>query len=212
LSKFLEAWRQLPAQRTGDRQTDALGKPERTRRRLLGFAMQLFSERGYEATTAADIAMAAGVSRATFFVYFPTKAALLGEVSREMAELWASEPQPPGERAAERIVRFVAFLFRESESGAIGTALLRDFVETYGDDMSAGSGAGTLPHHAEAMIRQAQAEGDWKADWTPTMLAHHLLGTFTWMLEASKGQEPEAAAAFMMQLVLNGTARPGASG
>ncbi len=169
--------------------------------------MQLFAERGYQETTAADIAAAAGVSRATFFVYFPTKAALLGEVSREMAELWTREPQIPGERAAARIVRFVAFLFRESESGAIGTALLRDFVETYGDDMTAGSGRGTLHHHAEAMIGQAQAEGDWVSDWPATMLAHHLLGTFSWMLERLQAQDPEIAAEAMMRLVMQGAAR-----
>lgn len=47
---------------------------------------------------AAEIAAAADVSRATFFFHFPAKAALLRELSREIAELWAQEPAPPDER------------------------------------------------------------------------------------------------------------------
>lgn len=49
----------------------------RTRAALLAAALDLFEERGYDATTAADIAAAAGVSEMTFFRHFATKAALL---------------------------------------------------------------------------------------------------------------------------------------
>jgi AcrR family transcriptional regulator len=48
-------------------------KKEKTRQALAAAAMRLFAERGYEATTVADIAAAAEVSTRTFFAYFPTK-------------------------------------------------------------------------------------------------------------------------------------------
>ncbi|MFE0024866.1 TetR/AcrR family transcriptional regulator [Amycolatopsis sp. NPDC059021] len=48
-------------------------KKEQTRRSLIGAALRLFDEHGYEQTTVADIAGAAGVSPATFFNYFATK-------------------------------------------------------------------------------------------------------------------------------------------
>ncbi|GAA0942554.1 TetR family transcriptional regulator [Nonomuraea longicatena] len=45
----------------------------RTRRTLMEVALRLFEERGYEATTVAEISAAAEVSPATFFNYFPSK-------------------------------------------------------------------------------------------------------------------------------------------
>ncbi|MGL5819019.1 MAG: TetR family transcriptional regulator, partial [Phycicoccus sp.] len=51
----------------------------RTRQRIHDEAMRLFAERGYAATTVADIARAADIAPRTFFGYFPTKEAVLFE-------------------------------------------------------------------------------------------------------------------------------------
>ena len=48
-------------------------KKERTREQIVDAAMGLFAERGYQATTIADIATAADVARRTFFAYFPSR-------------------------------------------------------------------------------------------------------------------------------------------
>lgn len=48
-------------------------KKQRTRKALIEAALLLFDEHGYEATTTAAIAAAAGVSPATFFNYFASK-------------------------------------------------------------------------------------------------------------------------------------------
>src|SRR3712207_3799091 len=47
------------------------------RARIEAAAYQLFAERGYGATTTAEVATLAGVSPRTLFRYFPTKADLL---------------------------------------------------------------------------------------------------------------------------------------
>ena len=48
-------------------------KGERTRERILDVALDLFRERGYEATTMRMIAKAAGVSLGNSYYYFPSK-------------------------------------------------------------------------------------------------------------------------------------------
>jgi AcrR family transcriptional regulator len=48
-------------------------KRQQTRQQLISAAMQLFEDRGYEQTTVAEIASAAGVSTKTFFNYFASK-------------------------------------------------------------------------------------------------------------------------------------------
>src|SRR5918994_275367 len=55
-------------------------KKQRTRQALRQAAVRLFLERGFEATTIADIAAAAEVAPRTFFSYYPTKEdVVLGE-------------------------------------------------------------------------------------------------------------------------------------
>ena len=44
-----------------------------TRHRIQTTALQLFEDRGFDGTTVADVAAAAGVSHMTFFRHFPTK-------------------------------------------------------------------------------------------------------------------------------------------
>ena len=54
-------------------------KRERTRSEIYSAAMNLFLRRGFEAVTIEEICDAADVARATFFLHFPTKEALLTE-------------------------------------------------------------------------------------------------------------------------------------
>ncbi|GAB3597391.1 TetR/AcrR family transcriptional regulator [Angustibacter peucedani] len=53
-----------------------------TQRRIVDAAVAAFAERGYHATTTRDIALAAGLSPAGLYVHYPSKAAVLAQVSR----------------------------------------------------------------------------------------------------------------------------------
>src|SRR5262249_15531627 len=85
---------------------------ERTRRDLLASARTLFAERGYHATSAADIAAAAGGTERTLFRYFPNKLApvldelipLLPEMAGAVRDRPAAEP--PYQAVCEGIIDF----------------------------------------------------------------------------------------------------------
>lgn len=57
-----------------------------TTKEIIAAAMALFASKGFEAATAEEIAQRAGVSRATFFNYFPQKELILAEFARARME------------------------------------------------------------------------------------------------------------------------------
>ena len=74
--------------------------PVTTRAELEQVALELFTERGFDATTVEDIAAAAEIGRRTFFRYFASKNdAVWGDFDRGLAELRqrlaAADPQQP---------------------------------------------------------------------------------------------------------------------
>jgi AcrR family transcriptional regulator len=56
--------------------------------RLMGAAIELFEEQGYEATTVAEIAERAGLTKRTFFRHFSDKREVLFSGSEELQRLW----------------------------------------------------------------------------------------------------------------------------
>lgn len=82
-----------------------MGRPLASSRSVIeAAAMRLFLERGYGATSVEAIADECGVSRATFFRYFTTKAAVVwGEFDLTIERLRARLSADPGEPWVEAI-------------------------------------------------------------------------------------------------------------
>ncbi len=66
--------------------------------RLGAAAITLFAEQGYDETTIAEIAAAAGLTKRTFFRYFSDKREVLFNGSHELQEIWVGGigAAPPG--------------------------------------------------------------------------------------------------------------------
>jgi AcrR family transcriptional regulator len=90
-------------------------KKQRTREQIVDAAMGLFAERGYQATTIADIAEAADVAPRTFFSYFPSKEAVVfHNVDRDLEGLaTALRDRLPGENAFDALRRWIDGMFDE---------------------------------------------------------------------------------------------------
>ena len=92
-------------------------KKQRTRETIVDAAFALFAERGFEATTIADIAAAADIAPRTFFGYFATKEDVVthdfGDIRTSLrARLQAREP---GETAIDALRAWVAELMRTAD-------------------------------------------------------------------------------------------------
>jgi AcrR family transcriptional regulator len=90
-------------------------KKQRTREQIISAAMSLFAERGYHATTIADIAEAADVAPRTFFSYFPSKEAVVfHNVDRDLDGLASAlRERLPGETVFEALRRWIDAMFDE---------------------------------------------------------------------------------------------------
>jgi AcrR family transcriptional regulator len=77
-------------------QTRPMSKRERTLAALVEHGLDLFERRGYEQTTVAEIARAAGVTEMTFFRYFAAKEHLLLDDPYDPVLIEAIAAEPPG--------------------------------------------------------------------------------------------------------------------
>ena len=84
-------------------------KKERTRRAIEDAAIALFAERGYQATTVADIARAADIAPRTFFAYYRSKEdVLFGDADQMFDELEAHlHERPSGESTFDGLRRWI---------------------------------------------------------------------------------------------------------
>jgi AcrR family transcriptional regulator len=84
------------------------GRSERTRVRLLEAGLELFERSGYDQTTVAQIATAAGVTEMTFFRHYATKAHLLLDDPYDPVIVDAVAAQPRGLPVLIRVTRGLA--------------------------------------------------------------------------------------------------------
>ncbi|HLX03957.1 MAG TPA: TetR/AcrR family transcriptional regulator [Candidatus Binatus sp.] len=184
-------------------------KKGRTRADIYNAAMNLFVHRGFDSVTIEDICDAADVARATFFLHFPAKEALLIEYGeRANDELAAAIAEYRGSATAtirmalkmlaERAVRHtdvVRLVMREM--------LARPRVLSEHDEKAAG-----LVDLLAAIIRRGQKSGEFRRRTEPTVAALTACSAFfaliyTWVRQDGK-IDIEGAVAETLDIILNG--------
>lgn len=176
------------------------------RRRLYDTAIRLISERGYEATTLRDVAVAAGVSVGLLYRYFPSKRsvvlALYDELSAEYA-LQAGQMRPgrwrdrflfalstslrvlaPDRRALSALV---PVLFGDQQEGlfAPSTAFSRIRVQQVFHDAVTSASDAPKPELAGALGR--------------LLYLVHLAVLLWWLLDKSPGQRATTGLVSLLQ-------------
>jgi AcrR family transcriptional regulator len=136
-------------------------KKERTRREIYEAAMRLFARSGFGAVTIADICEEADVGRGTFFLHFPSKAALLYEFNQRVAEDFRAglvEPRAPARAELRALVeRMSVELAAQAE---ITTAMLAEFFASPEAGAAASIQDHALPELVTEIIERGQGRGE----------------------------------------------------
>lgn len=155
-------------------------KKQRTRAALADAAMALFTERGFDQVTVAEVAAAAGVSVNTAFNYFPTKEDLFfdrqGEVEERLAG-WVRERtrgRSPSQAVRDGVLRALA----EGDPTIGLSAEAEAFWRTVDASPALRARARVISERAEAALTAALAEEAPPGDPLPRLLAGALAGTF----------------------------------
>src|SRR5579872_919507 len=96
--------------------------------RLIKAAIELFDEQGYDATTVAEIAQRAGLTKRTFFRHFADKREVLFWGTEHPQGLFeaAIESAPPTANAVESVISgFQVFAARLDEQGEVAARRMR---------------------------------------------------------------------------------------
>lgn len=150
--------------------TDMSAKRRMTHERILTAARDLFSERGYEATTVRAIASAADVSAATVILYGDSKEALFeslyrDEVDRIFADAVSSAP-PPAPLPIQLAHVFTALLRYFDSERAAGSVLLR--LRLFEGTQQAR--ADQMRDGLRALVHRAQQSGRARGDLNPDLI------------------------------------------
>lgn len=159
------------------------------RKEIFQTAAQVFEERGYQATTIADIAEKLGTDRASLYYYVGSKQELFQQVVREAASsnVLAIEALAASKRAAGEKLRLAFTTLMESYSSAypyIHVFLQEKFptLSNEEDDWAQES-KGWSDRYYKAMrkiIKQGVADGEFSVTLPVGLVTMAVIGTINW--------------------------------
>ena len=192
-------------------------KKERTRREIYEAAMDLFARKGFAAVTIAEIAEAADVGRGTFFLHFPSKAALLYEFNQRFAEDFLATLAEPRASAHEELSALVQRMGAELAAKAeIMTAMLAEFFASPETVAAAPRQGSALLAIVIDIITRGQERGEFTRSIDPRLAAAAFFGTSSSIVSGAVFQvgevTPQEVHRQFMQLTFSGLSPSGDPG
>ncbi|HKA15545.1 MAG TPA: helix-turn-helix domain-containing protein [Myxococcota bacterium] len=180
-------------------------KKGRTRTQIFRAAMELFAERGFEPVTVEQICAAADVAKGTFFLHFPSKAALLVEWDRVLAAELADRLRDPRDSALAQYRTLAEQLgehWRRRPDAA--RALLPELLVP-----GAASDHG-LRALVEAVVWRGQERGEFRRNVSARVAAAAFLSACAavFSAEADRRDAPEALRNELLHALLHGISEP----
>ena len=183
-------------------------KKERTRSDIYNAAMNLFLKRGFDSVTIDDICDAADVARATFFLHFPAKEALLIEYGeRANLELAAAIRAYRGNATLSLRMALKMLAERAQRHPDVVRMVVREVIARPAVLSEHDQRTADLVRLLAAIIRRGQAAGEFRKRTHPTVAALTVCAAFfaliyTW---ARHGKiDIESAVAETLDIILNG--------
>lgn len=183
-------------------------KKERTRREIFRTAMSLFAESGYDGVTIEDICRNASVAKATFFLHFENKAALLKDFNDEITQSLI-ERMAGHEGSAEEQLVLLQSAFREAwEANArVMQKMLREFIDQPAPLARSAAVNESIVDLVSQIVRRGQDKGELRPNIAPELVAVSIVSTWSaiaaWWNE-NPGTEGAAASLQIIDITLNG--------
>ena len=192
-------------------------KKERTRREIYEAAMSLFARRGFAAVTIAEICEAADVGRGTFFLHFPSKAALLYEFNQRFAEEFGATLRAPRSSAHDELSALVQRMGDELAAKAeIMTAMLAEFFTSAETLAAAPRRGGALVELVIDIVTRGQERGEFSRTIDPRLAVAAFFGTASSIVSGAVFREgevsPQEIHRQFLQLTFQGLAPAGNTG
>jgi AcrR family transcriptional regulator len=186
-------------------------KKDETRERITQAAIELFTERGFDATTVDDIAAKADVAKGTFFNYFPRKEAVLdavpegiiAQIEQTSGELLAG-PQTSREKLSLFVSEVTRHHLQNRELSRLFLGRLLSAPHDQVENMPA-----RIREVLRALIEQGQARGEFRAEVDASRAGSVIQGAaigtlLAWLCSAPEAFDLEIELQERLKLILEG--------
>ncbi len=190
------------------------GRPGYDQETVLRRAIDLFNERGYDATSIADLARDLGLTKSAIFHHVSSKEDLLAAALDEALTGLASATQTAvgaghGASAYERLVATVAESVRILAAHLPAVTLLLRVRGNSAVELAALHRRRVIDDELAALVREAARDGDLRSDIEPEIVSRLIFGTVNSLVEWYRPGgpvTPEALAGAVTQMAFEGLA------